>query len=194
MDTPEGNKTVHVVGQSQESSGLPEEFLASMNLVRCHNVDELVGQLSSQHSPFELLMSGVFTSAISLLGTLGNLKSVTLLRNPQVFTGGQFLTETLTALAVWDSILLLSVVGYYSVGTIWKYLFDSVPNALLYATMIFHPLNAASYTATAMLAAALTIQRMFIVGRPLGPRRLSVRKKSCFTVMPGVVYVPCFLD
>ncbi len=91
--------------------------------------------------------------------------------------------ETLTALAVWDTILLLSTAGYYSLGTIWEFLFGSMPSALLNFTMIFHPLCAASYASSAMLVSALAAQRMFAAQRPLTPRRLSFRKS--FTVTAG---------
>ncbi len=159
------------------SSVLPESFQTN-SLAECRNVDEEVTQQSPQHSLFAFTISGVLTSSLSLIGIFGILKSVRFLRNSRVFNGGQFLKETLTALAVWDTILLFSVGGYYSVGKIWEFFFGRVPNAFLYSTLICHPLSAASFTASALLVSALTIQRMFVVRRPLRPRRLSIRKLS----------------
>ncbi len=174
METLEGSKTVHEV--SQNSSDLPEEFQFNMSWVRCLNENEFLVQLSPQNSLFALVISGVFTCLLSLIGTFGNLEFVSLLRHPEVCARGQSVAGIWTALAVWDTILLLSVNGYYSVGIIWKHLFGNVPNAFLHSMMIFHPLSAASFTASSMLVAALTIQRMFAVQRPLRPRQLSFRR------------------
>ncbi len=177
-NTLDANAARHIGVQSQDSSHLSEQVQTNENWVRCRNVDVLV----AQYSLFAFIIGGVLTSSLILIGTFGNLKSVTLQRNPRVFTGGRFMRETLTALAVWDTILLLSVVGYYNVGTIWKYFFRHQPKALLYSMMIFHPLSGVSFTAVSLLVAALTVQRMFIVQRPMMPRRLSVRKKTEYNI------------
>ncbi len=178
MEFREGNTSVHAVAQSQNLSDIPEPFQTGANWVECRNVGAAVDQQNPQHNLFAFVVGGVFTSSLSLLGTFGNIKSATLLRNSQLFAGGQFVTETLTALAVWDTILLLSIGGYYSLGIMWKFLSGSIPNALLHSMTIFHPLCAACFTASAMLVSALATQRMFIVRRPLNPRRLSFRKPS----------------
>ncbi len=177
MELLEGNTPV----QSQNSSDMPEILETEANWTMCRNVDVEVDQHNPHHRIFEFLFSGLLTSSLSLFGTFGNIKSATLLRNSGA--GGQFVTETLTALAVWDTILLLSAAGYYSLGTIWEFVFGSMPNALLYSKLIFHPLCAASYAASALLVSALAAQRMFVVRCPLTPRRLSFRK--CFTVLLG---------
>ncbi len=178
MELGERNSPVLPDGLSENSSDRLVHFQTEAKLVECRNVDADVDQRSPQHSIFAFVVSGIFTSSLSLIGTFGNIKSASLLRNSQLFAGGQFVTETLTALAVWDTILLLSISGYYSLGVIWKFLFGSLPNVLLYSTMIFHPLCAASFAASAMLVSALATQRMFVVQRPLNPRRLSFRKSS----------------
>ncbi len=173
METLEGSYTFNLSAHLKNST---ESHESLQPLVECLNVVS-TGVLSASYSVFAFLVGGVLTSLLSLIGTFGNLKSVILLRNSQVFTRGQFLTETLTALAVWDTILLLSVAGYYSVAIIFQF-FGNAPTPFLYSMVISHPLSAASFTASAMLVAALTIQRMFVVRHPLRPHRLSVRKSS----------------
>ncbi len=185
MEFRDGNATDCAVGQSQNSSDIPEPFQTGANGVpECRNVVAAVDELSPGHSLFAFLVAGLFTSLLSVFGTFGNIKSATLLRNSQLFAGGQFVTETFTALTVWDTILLLSNSGYYSLFIMWKFLSGSMPLALLYSTIVFNPVCAASFNASALLVSVLATQRMFVVRNPLTPRRLSIRKSFFHDITP----------
>ena len=106
------------------------------------------------------------TTVVVLLGVLGNAWGWWGLHKGR--QSGRAVASTLGALALWDSGLLLSVLGYYSLAHSIPLVgghFD--PNLFASLTAVLHPLTQTCYTASSLVVLALTAQRYRAVSRPL---------------------------
>ncbi|KAK6178911.1 hypothetical protein SNE40_011392 [Patella caerulea] len=109
----------------------------------------------------EFYLNGIFTTIVITLGLIGNLLTVIVLTRRTMHTSTNFF---LTALAIWDSIVLLSTFVLICLGTLSTY-FKSA--AFPYIVIIVYPIALAAQTSTIWLTVSFTVERYIAVCHPL---------------------------
>uniref|UniRef100_A0A1I7T4X8 G_PROTEIN_RECEP_F1_2 domain-containing protein n=1 Tax=Caenorhabditis tropicalis TaxID=1561998 RepID=A0A1I7T4X8_9PELO len=137
---------------------------------------------SQQHSPaytrFSILLNGYLTTAVIILGTMGNLNGVksvhvtSLDRNRGVVLGVSML-----ALAFWDTVLLWSALFYYGIKRM------GLPDSFHIDRMnrfvpLFHTFSHIANTASTWCVVAITLQRFMATRDPFRTSRTTVIMQS----------------
>ncbi len=134
--------------------------MASVNITNCES-----NSSAKPGTRFEMIFDGLITSTVALCGCFGNLLSIYMLHASRY--AGRSLGYTITSLAIWDTLLLVAVLGYYSLANLFKLLQMPIREDLqLHWSLIFQPVIVSTYAASAWLTMAITVQRYLAVRSP----------------------------
>ncbi len=135
--------------------------MASLNVSDCEP-----NSSPKPEAKFEIIFDGLTTSTVALCGCFGNLLSIYMLHTSRY--AGQSLGYSLTSLAIWDTLLLVAVLGFYSLANLFKLLQMPILEGLqLHCSLIFQPVIVSTYAASAWLTVAITVQRYLAVRSPI---------------------------
>uniref|UniRef100_A0A914UYZ7 G-protein coupled receptors family 1 profile domain-containing protein n=1 Tax=Plectus sambesii TaxID=2011161 RepID=A0A914UYZ7_9BILA len=112
---------------------------------------------------FDDIVSGPITTVVVVLGVIGNAKSIKLLAHTRINVK---MASSLIALAIWDIVLLVSSLGYYSLAAS-THLFLRANWPFNRTAVFLHGVFALANTISTWLLIEVTVRRFVAVARPL---------------------------
>lgn len=136
-------------------------------------------------SDFNFYLNGVSTAIIIALGVAGNLMSMIVLTRRAMRTSTNCF---LTALAIWDSMVLVVCLLLVSLGELSMPFKEQV---FPYIVVYIYPLGLSAQTATVWLTVSFTVERYIAVCHPLRAARMCTIPRARLVVF--VISVVCVL-
>uniref|UniRef100_A0A914X8W9 G-protein coupled receptors family 1 profile domain-containing protein n=1 Tax=Plectus sambesii TaxID=2011161 RepID=A0A914X8W9_9BILA len=120
------------------------------------------------------LLNGPVTTVTAVLGALGNLSSVFMLR---MFAIRHTIRLYLSVLAGCNAVVCVCSLFFYSSGEMLRP-FIGTNKLLQHITVIFHPISNISMTATIWMLATVTSERHWAIWKPLQHRAIDTKRRA----------------
>lgn len=152
------------------------------NMAGNNLTEDQLGSLNETIARLDYYMMGVCTITISLLGLVGNMLTIIVLTRRTMRSSTNCY---LTALAIWDSIVLVGTLLLMSLPSIWPLFRDFI---FAYIIAYMYPLALIAQTATIWLTVSFTVERFIAVRYPLKAASMCTINRARIVIVIVSVY------